>query len=96
MHPFPVPLTDPCRNPFIENQAVDRAHRIGQRKIVKVHRILVEETVEDRIVALQDKKRALVESALDEKASKNLGRLGKRELAYLFGVGGPHVPSSSD
>lgn len=86
-------LTCLIRNPFIENQAVDRAHRIGQRRIVKVHRILIKETVEDRIIALQDKKRQLVESALDEKASKNLGRLGQRELAYLFGVGGSSASS---
>jgi SNF2 family DNA or RNA helicase len=80
-------ICDPFWNPFIEAQAVDRAHRIGQQREVKVHRILVKETVEDRILALQENKRKLVEAALDEGESKSVGRLSERELAYLFGVG---------
>jgi SNF2 family DNA or RNA helicase len=79
-------ICDPFWNPFIEAQAVDRAHRIGQQREVKVHRILVKETVEDRILALQENKRKLVEAALDEGQSKSVGRLSERELAYLFGV----------
>ncbi|KAL2130227.1 hypothetical protein VTI74DRAFT_6724 [Chaetomium olivicolor] len=79
-------MCDPFWNPYIEMQAVDRAHRIGQQREVQVHRILVKETVEDRILDLQEKKRALVEAALDEGQSKNVGRLSERELAYLFGV----------
>ena len=82
-----VIILDPFWNPFIEMQAVDRAYRIGQQKPVEVHRILVEGTVEDRIIELQEKKRKLVDAALDEGANKSLGRLGVRELAYLFGVG---------
>lgn len=81
-----VIICDPFWNPYIEMQAVDRAHRIGQQREVKVHRILVKETVEDRILNLQEEKRNLVEAALDEGSSKNLGRLSERELAYLFGV----------
>jgi hypothetical protein len=79
-----VIIFDPFWNPYIEEQAIDRAHRIGQMRPVVVHRILVENTVEDRILALQDKKRELIEGALDEKASTNVGRLGTRELAFLF------------
>ena len=79
-----VIILDPFWNPYIEEQAIDRAHRIGQRRTVQVHRILVKETVEDRILALQDKKRALIEGALDEGASARVGRLGERELAFLF------------
>ena len=79
-----VIIFDPFWNPYIEEQAIDRAHRIGQLRPVKVHRILVPETVEDRILALQEKKRALIEGALDEKASQSIGRLGERELAFLF------------
>ncbi|KAL9615397.1 MAG: hypothetical protein Q9167_000225 [Letrouitia subvulpina] len=81
-----VIILDPFWNPYIEEQAIDRAHRIGQMRPVHVHRILIQETVEDRILALQEKKRKLIESALDEKASANIGRLGTRELAFLFGV----------
>jgi SNF2 family DNA or RNA helicase len=79
-----VIILDPFWNPYIEEQAVDRAHRIGQMRPVHVHRILVQNTVEDRILLLQEKKRALIEGALDEKASQNIGRLGERELAFLF------------
>jgi SNF2 family DNA or RNA helicase len=79
-------ICDPFWNPFIEMQAVDRAHRIGQQREVKVHRILVKETIEDRILALQENKRKLVEAALDEGQSRSLARLSERELAYLFGV----------
>ena len=85
-----VILFDPFWNPYIEEQAVDRAHRIGQRRDVFVHRILVPETVEDRIVALQERKRELIEGALDETASKSIGRLGVRELAFLFVSGYAH------
>ena len=79
-----VIIFDPFWNPYIEEQAIDRAHRIGQMRPVQVHRILVPNTVEDRILALQEKKRALIEGALDEKASQTIGRLGERELAFLF------------
>ena len=79
-----VIIFDPFWNPYIEEQAIDRAHRIGQRLPVQVHRILVPNTVEDRIITLQEKKRKLIEGALDEKASQNIGRLGERELAFLF------------
>ncbi|MCJ1246954.1 hypothetical protein MMC30_004165 [Trapelia coarctata] len=81
-----VIILDPFWNPYIEEQAIDRAHRIGQRRPVQVHRILVPSTVEDRIIALQEKKRELIEGALDENASTTIGRLGERELAFLFGV----------
>lgn len=82
-----VIILDPFWNPFIEMQAVDRAYRIGQQKSVEVHRILVEKTVEDRIIELQEKKRKMVETALDEGASKDMGRLTINDLRYLFGVG---------
>ena len=79
-----VIILDPFWNPYIEEQAIDRAHRIGQRRPVQVHRVLVPNTVEDRIIALQEKKRAVIEGALDENASASIGRLGTRELAFLF------------
>lgn len=90
-----VIILDPHWNPFVEMQAADRAYRIGQMRPVEVHRILVSEegmdvgedgtaTVEDRILLLQEKKRQLVESALDENAGNSIARLGVRELGYLF------------
>ncbi|KKK25771.1 hypothetical protein ARAM_002027 [Aspergillus rambellii] len=79
-----VILFDPFWNPYIEEQAIDRAHRIGQTREVHIHRILVPNTVEDRILELQDKKRQLIEGALDENASKSISRLSTTELRYLF------------
>ena len=79
-----VIIFDPFWNPYIEEQAIDRAHRIGQRRPVKVHRILVPNTVEDRIITMQEQKRQLIEGALDENARGNIGRLGREELAFLF------------
>lgn len=79
-----VIILDPFWNPYIEDQAIDRAHRIGQLRPVMVHRLLIENTVEDRIIALQDKKRQIIEGALDEKASSKVGRLGVQELNFLF------------
>ena len=84
-----VIILDPFWNPFIEDQAVDRAHRMPQEREVYVHRLLVPETVEDRICALQDKKREIINAALDEKAGKSLSRLTVRELLYLFNMA-PH------
>lgn len=83
-----VIIMDPFWNPYIEMQAVDRAHRIGQQKTVRVHRILIKDTVEDRIIKLQNNKRELIENALDPEASKSIGGLGTQELAYLFGASG--------
>jgi superfamily II DNA or RNA helicase len=57
-------LLDPWWNPAVEEQAADRAHRIGQDKPVFVYRLVAAGTVEERILALQAKKRALAEGAL--------------------------------
>ncbi|KAI1408219.1 SNF2 family N-terminal domain-containing protein [Hypoxylon sp. FL1857] len=83
-----VIIMDPFWNPYVENQAIDRAHRIGQKREVTVHRILVQETIEDRIVQIQEQKRNIVEAALDQAARKKLGKLRSDEFAYLFGFGG--------
>ena len=48
-------ILDPFWNPYVENQAVDRIHRIGQTRPVKVHRIVIGNTVEDRILLLQER-----------------------------------------
>ena len=79
-----VIILDPFWNPYIEMQAVDRAYRIGQQKEVKVYRILTQETVEDRIIELQEQKKEVVEAALDESESRKIGRLSTSELKFLF------------
>ena len=58
-------LLDPWWNPAVEDQAADRAHRIGQERPVFVHRLVAEDTVEEKILALQESKRALAAAALD-------------------------------
>ncbi|EGW30685.1 uncharacterized protein SPAPADRAFT_142059 [Spathaspora passalidarum NRRL Y-27907] len=83
-----VIIMDPFWNPYVEDQAMDRAHRIGQEREVHVHRILIEGTVESRIMTLQERKKELIESALNEKDMKNVSRLGQRELGFLFGLNG--------
>ncbi len=59
-------LLDPWWNPAVEDQAADRAHRIGQQRPVIVHRLVAEDTVEERILLLQEQKRSLAEAALGE------------------------------
>ncbi len=58
-------LLDPWWNPAVEEQAADRAHRIGQDKPVMVYRIVAKDTVEERILALQDRKRALSDAIVE-------------------------------
>jgi superfamily II DNA or RNA helicase len=59
-------LVDPWWNPAVEDQAADRAHRIGQDKPVMVYRMVARDTVEERILELQARKRALADAALSE------------------------------
>jgi len=61
-------ILDPWWNPAVEAQAVDRAHRIGQTRRVFAYRLIARDTVEEKILALQDRKRELAESivAADE------------------------------
>ena len=59
-------LLDPWWNPAVEQQAADRAHRIGQDKPVMVYRLVAEGTVEERILELQQRKREIADAALGE------------------------------
>jgi len=73
-------ILDPWWNPAAEDQAADRAHRIGQNRPVIVYRLVAEDTVEERILALQEKKRALSEAALGGAA----GALTRGDLLALL------------
>ena len=75
-------LLDPWWNPAVEDQAADRAHRIGQDKPVMVYRLVAEDTVEERILALQQRKRALAEAALGE--AGKAGAVTRDELLALL------------
>ncbi|KAL8228681.1 hypothetical protein R6Q57_013581 [Mikania cordata] len=80
-----VILLDLWWNPTIEDQAIDRAHRIGQTRPVRVLRFTVKDTVEDRILALQKKKREMVASAFgDNENGGSQTRLTFADMKYLF------------
>jgi superfamily II DNA or RNA helicase len=73
---------DPWWNPAAENQATDRAHRIGQTKPVFVHKLVCRGTIEDRILELQQHKAALVEALLSDETSSL--KLDQQTLSHLF------------
>ncbi|KAK1416357.1 hypothetical protein QVD17_32148 [Tagetes erecta] len=80
-----VILLDLWWNPATEDQAIDRAHRIGQTRPVTVSRLTVKDTVEDRILALQEDKRQMVASAFGEDHSGTAAPcLTAEDLKYLF------------
>ncbi|GAA0163227.1 hypothetical protein LIER_19142 [Lithospermum erythrorhizon] len=82
-----VILLDLWWNPTTEDQAVDRAHRIGQTQPVTVSRLTIKETVEDRILALQEEKRKMVASAFgEEHGGIATNKLTVEDLRYLFQV----------
>lgn len=75
-------LVDPWWNPAVEAQAADRAHRIGQENPVMVYRMVSHGTVEEKILGLQEKKRALFEAALGEGAAAT--SMTRDDLMELF------------
>ncbi|PWA57475.1 Helicase, C-terminal [Artemisia annua] len=80
-----VILLDLWWNPATEDQAVDRAHRIGQTRSVTVSRLTIKDTVEDRILALQEEKRKMVASAFGEdQGGSSAPRLTAEDLKFLF------------
>ena len=77
---------DPWWNPAVEDQATDRAHRIGQTKTVFVHRLVTLGTIEEKMEVLKDKKRAIVASVLDAEHGGAL-KLSEADIEELFGPG---------
>ena len=69
-----VMILDPWWNPFIEEQAIARAHRIGQHHPVHVLRMITKETIEEKIMKLQEKKKALFKELIDVDANPPLTR----------------------
>ncbi|MBX7210461.1 MAG: DEAD/DEAH box helicase [Verrucomicrobiaceae bacterium] len=63
-----VMLMDPWWNPAVESQAIDRAHRLGQERVVTALRLVTRGTVEEKILKLQAQKRGLIEAALDDES----------------------------
>lgn len=61
-----VIIFDPWWNPSVENQAIDRAHRIGQKNSVNVYKLVTKGTIEEKILKLQEKKKFLFDNLVDE------------------------------
>lgn len=78
-----VVLIEPFWNPFVEEQAIDRVHRLNQTIDVKVYKLTVANTVEERILELQEKKRELAKAAIE--GGKAVAKLTMRDLMSLFG-----------
>lgn len=78
-----VYIVDPWWNPAVEQQAIDRTHRIGQTKNIFAYRMICKDTVEDKILKLQDKKKALAADLITDD-SGFVKSLTKEDIEYLF------------
>lgn len=76
---------DPWWNPAVEDQATDRAHRIGQEKVVSVYRLVAAGTIEEKILQLKQKKKDLVAAVLEEDQGGGK-QLTKADLDELFNI----------
>ena len=74
---------DPWWNPSVMDQASDRAHRYGQKKSVQVFNLVAKDTIEEKIMHLQDKKRGLIDSVITEGGSF-INLLSEEEVRKLF------------
>ena len=77
-----VVILEPFWNPFVEEQAIDRVHRLNQTTDVVVYKLTVKGTVEERIVELQERKRALAKAALE--GGKAVMGLSMQDILALF------------
>ena len=77
---------DPWWNPSIEEQATDRTHRIGQKNVVQVFKLVAEGTIEEKILKLQDEKKSLINDVMNEdyKSGNVLGTLSEEEIKQLL------------
>jgi non-specific serine/threonine protein kinase len=78
-----VYIVDPWWNPAVEQQAIDRTHRIGQTKNIFAYRMICKDTIEDKILQLQEKKRALAKDIISDDASF-VKTLTREDVEYLF------------
>lgn len=77
-----VVIVEPFWNPFVEEQAIDRVHRLNQTVDVKVFRLTIRNTVEEKILALQERKRELAKAAIE--GGKAVGKLSMQDIMSLF------------
>ncbi len=78
-----VYIVDPWWNPAVEQQAIDRTHRIGQTKNIFAYRMICIDTIEDKILQLQERKKALAKELIADDASF-IKALSKADVEYLF------------
>jgi SNF2 family DNA or RNA helicase len=78
-----VIIFDPWWNPAVENQAIDRAHRIGRKKKVIAYRLIMKNSIEEKIELLQNKKRRLASDLITDDTSF-LKSLTKDDIMELF------------
>ena len=78
---------DPWWNIAVEDQASDRAHRIGQKNSVQVIKLITEGTIEEKIIGIQENKKLLSRNLLEEKdGEKILFEMTDSELMELIGI----------
>jgi len=77
---------DPWWNPAVQDQATDRAHRIGQHKTVEVIKLLAKGTIEEKIYNLQQKKREMIKNVMDENTNEEniITHMTQEDLESLF------------
>ena len=76
-------LVDPWWNQAVENQAIDRTHRIGQKQHVFAYRMICKDTIEEKIIALQQRKKKIAEDLVTEDEGF-VKALSEEDIAYLF------------
>ena len=77
---------DPWWNPAVEAQATDRAHRIGQKKTVYVMKMIASGSIEERILALQKKKEAIISATVSTSDSAIMEKLSSEDIASLLAI----------
>ena len=78
-----VYIVDPWWNPAVEQQAIDRTHRIGQTKNIFAYRMICKDTIEEKMLQLQERKRALASDLVSDD-NAFLKRLTRDDIAFLF------------
>ena len=84
-------ILDPHWNPAIEKQAYGRAHRIGQMQTVFVYRLVCANTIEERIIQIQERKKLIASAVEDQGGEINMtevtsGNPSEEEIKFMFGI----------
>ena len=78
---------DPWWNPAVEDQATDRAHRFGQKNVVEVIKLISKDSIEEKIVELQDEKRKLIEKIIDNNQDlTSINTLTEEDILSIFAI----------